>query len=154
MPDAAEALMTVQCLALPGADARNVAGRLADAVSALPVPAAAGVGQFEVLASEVGAARALAEKQRMFGDAAADYFMFVARTWYLPDDQFHPGDWYEVAAVLRPIWEGLRGERTGITDVTVWPVGFLIGTDEWLKMARTCGWWQVTANAPDGLIPL
>lgn len=145
--------MTVQGALLPGTDTRKLAGRLADMVGGLPVPAAAALGQIVVPASVMTEARQLGERQGMLADAAADFVMFLGRMWYLPDARYRPQDWTEVAVDLRTRWESLYGVHSGLVDVTVFPVGLFIDTDQWLAMAHTCGWWALTSDAPDGLIP-
>ena len=148
-----ESLMTIQAATLPGTDARILAGRLADAVSGLPVAAAAGIGQTELPRFAIAQARELAERQGM-AEAAADLVMYVVRMWHQADERRFPSGRDEVAVNLRTHWEQhVCGVHSGLVSLTVFPVGLFITSAQWLTLARQCTWFAVTADAPEGLIP-
>lgn len=55
---------------------------------------------------------------------------------------------------MRTHWEQQTcGVYSGLTGLTVFPVGLFIGSEEWLTLARRCPWLAITTDAPDGLIP-
>jgi hypothetical protein len=53
-----------------------------------------------------------------------------------------------VAIALRTLWERhVRGPSSGLTSVTVFPVGLFIDAQQWLALADRCPWRIRTTDA-------
>lgn len=153
MTEVVDSQLTVHAAVLSGTDVRVLASRLADAVTNLPVTAAAMVAPSEMPAFAIAEARKLGERQCL-AEAAADFVMYVVRLWHQADEHLFPADRIKLAVRLRVHWEAhVCGIDSGLTSIAVFPVGLFHDGEGWLTLARRCEWAALTTGAPDGLIP-